>query len=128
MAIITGFKFADKAQLNSGIITSLLATYSMFTPLLCFYVFGERPRLKFIIGMIFMIVAVVFVAYPSKSYSDDTDFDLNPKDDQLKAICFGLLAPMLISLYIVLSRYWTETYNYCCMDFTLDTFVVVALI
>lgn len=40
----------------------------------------------------------------------------------------ALLAPILISMFIAVSRYWTENYGYSGLDFTMDTYFLMGLV
>ena len=44
------------------------------------------------------------------------------------AIGFGCFVPLTISLFLAVSRYWTENYGYKSSDFTLDTFMLMGFI
>ena len=41
---------------------------------------------------------------------------------------FGIAAPLMISIMITLSRWWTEKYGYISLDFTIDTFLLLSLV
>ena len=45
-----------------------------------------------------------------------------------RAISFGLLAPVMISLFITWARYFTLKHRYNSTDFTVDTFTLLGLI
>lgn len=45
----------------------------------------------------------------------------------IKAILFGLLIPILIAVFITLSRYWTLYYGYSSIDFTLDNYLLIGI-
>lgn len=43
------------------------------------------------------------------------------------AIGFGLLAPLFISVFISISRYWTENFGYNSQDLTMDTVFLLGI-
>lgn len=71
-----------------------------------------------------MLLCVILVSYPDNKINPKTDSG----DNTFWAISFGLLAPVLISLFILVSRYWTEKYGYSSKDFTIDTFMLMGLL
>jgi hypothetical protein len=82
--------------------------------------------MKFAIGIAFMIGCVIFVACPEPRslYTEN----LTDNNYLFLAIGLGLLAPLFISLFISISRYWTITYGYKSQDFTIDTFMMMAIL
>lgn len=72
-----------------------------------------------------MVACVIFVATPEPG-SLETD-NLTSDDSFYMAIGLGLLAPLFISIFISLSRYWTTQYGYKSEDFTIDTFMMMGL-
>jgi hypothetical protein len=44
------------------------------------------------------------------------------------AISLGLLTPFLISLFISVSKYWSQIHGYRSIDYTVDTFLAMGLI
>jgi len=99
-------------------------------------IFNEKLKSKYVIGILMMLVCVGLVSNPvganKVSLDQDMNYQTNVKDDYLvnfySTIGFGLLAPIMISLFITLSRYWTEHYGYKSQDFTVDTFFIIALV
>ena len=57
------FMFAEKAGINQGLITSLFSTYCVFTSIIFYFLFNEKLKLKFIIGIGLMLNCVVLVCY-----------------------------------------------------------------
>ena len=120
-SIITAYFYASKAGLNQGIITALFATYCIFTSVIFRFLFKEKLELKFLFGIFFMMTCVAIISLQSLDFSEGLDLDA------VFALSFGLLAPFLISVSISISRYWTVNYNYKSFDFTIDTFLTIAL-
>ena len=85
--------------------------YCVFTTAIFYFVFGEQLEQKFVIGIMFMITCVIFVATPEKETSV---FEKGGADQDFffKAIGLGLLAPLFISIFISVSRFWTMNYGY----------------
>jgi drug/metabolite transporter (DMT)-like permease len=54
--------YAKKSGLNQGLITSMFATYCIFTTVFSYFLFNEKLSLKFSIGISFMIACVALVA------------------------------------------------------------------
>ena len=44
------------------------------------------------------------------------------------AICLGIFTPFMISIFISISRYWSQNHGYKSIDFTVDTFLCMGLI
>jgi hypothetical protein len=44
------------------------------------------------------------------------------------AICLGIFTPFMISIFISISRYWSQVHGYKSIDFTVDTFLCMGLI
>lgn len=44
------------------------------------------------------------------------------------AIALSILISVVISLFILVSRYWTETYGYNTVDFNVDSIMVMGLL
>ena len=130
-SIILGFKYAGLAGINQGIITALLCTYCVFTSVIFYFLFQEQLRRKFIVGIAFMLLCVILVSYPE---NDKIDIDAPTTqqeplpDNVIKAIGFGLLAPLLISVFISISRYWTVNYGYNSQDLTMDTVLLLGIV
>jgi drug/metabolite transporter (DMT)-like permease len=87
--------------------------YCVFTTAIFYFVFGEQLEQKFVIGIIFMITCVIFVATPKKVSSVSAS-DMGGAEQEIfvKAIGLGLLAPLFISIFISVSRFWTTNYGY----------------
>ena len=66
ISIILAFKYANKADINQGIITSLFSTYCVFTTAIFYFIFDEQLKTRFVIGIIFMLFCVVLIAYPDE--------------------------------------------------------------
>lgn len=120
-SIITGYYYAGQAKLNGGIITSLFATYCIFTSIIFRFLFKEKLETKFLFGIFFMMACVAIISLQSL----DLGSQLN--ENALYALSFGLLAPFLISVSISISRYWTVNFDYKSFDFTVDTFFTISL-
>ena len=56
------FKFADYAQVNQGVIASLFTSGVVFTTLLFWLVYKEKPSFWTFIGMLIIITGVVSVS------------------------------------------------------------------
>ena len=44
------------------------------------------------------------------------------------AISLGIFTPLMISIFISVSRYWSQFYGYKSIDYTVDTFLCMGLI
>jgi len=44
-----------------------------------------------------------------------------------KALIYGVSAPFLIALSIVIGRYWTTNHGYASFDFTIDSYIVMGI-
>ena len=125
--------FAKKAGLNQGIVTSLLATYCIFTTVIFYMLFKEKLQLKFILGIFLMLFClVIFASSTGGSSPHPKGSKLHKKHEtklgySLLCFCMALLAPLMISLFIAVSRFWTERFGYSGLDFTMDTYFVMGL-
>ena len=77
-----------------------------------------------------MITCVIFEANPPEKEAPVGGFDTQCGDLTMfyKALGLGLLAPLFISFFISVSRYWTTNYGYKSTDFTIDTFMLMGII
>ena len=73
-----------------------------------------------------MLACVAFVAYP-KPRLDCRRPEGNPPEFYY-ALGFGILAPLLISIFISVSKYWTINYGYKSQDLTIDSFMLIGLL
>ena len=134
-SIILAFKYATLAEMNQGVVTSLFSTYCVFTSLIFYFLFKEQLQRKFIIGIAFMLACVALVSCPPPSKNNNEssqgiDVLVPAKTDtnMIAAITFGLMAPLFISVFISVSRYWTLNYGYKSQDLTLDTFMLIGFL
>lgn len=44
------------------------------------------------------------------------------------AISLGIFTPLMISIFISVSRYWSQVHGYRSIDYTVDTFLCMGLI
>ena len=98
------FENAEIAGLNSGVITSMFATYCIFTSIFTWIVFKEKLKLKFVLGIALMLCCVALISLSSIEPSGGKS---KIKKEAYYALGYGLLAPFLISISITLSRYFT---------------------
>ena len=124
------FMYAKDAGINQGLITSLFSTYCVFTSFIFFFLFGEKLKFKFLIGISLMLACVVLVSVAQKPKAHYQALHAGDEDNSSSqiAIAFGLLSPFLISIFISVSRYWSQTFNYRSIDFTVDTFMLMGFI
>ena len=68
--------------------------------------------------------------YPENNESKISHIYTNSEKEiaMIKAILLGLLIPILIAVFITLSRYWTLYYGYSSIDFTLDNYLVIGIL
>ena len=60
-----GFTYARKANMNAGIVTSLLSTYCVLVSVLAIFVFNEKLKTKFVLGMFLILICVGLVSNPA---------------------------------------------------------------
>ena len=121
ISIILGFKFAGLAGINQGIITAMFATYCIFTAVIFRFLFNEVLQTKFMIGMLFMLACVCCI-----SLSNLSSGHINT--DAILALCFGIIAPLMISITISISKYMTMKHGYNSRDLTIDTFLCLGIL
>jgi hypothetical protein len=46
----------------------------------------------------------------------------------IMAISLGIFTPLMISIFISVSRYWSQFHGYKSIDYTVDTFLCMGLI
>jgi len=73
-----------------------------------------------------MVACVLLVATPEPGSS--VAGEKTNQDEFYKAIGLGLLAPLFISIFISVSRFWTFNYGYKSEDFTIDTFMMMGIL
>ena len=123
---VYAFMYAEKASLNQGIITALLSTYCVFTSIIFLAVFNERLQTKFLVGIILMMSCVFLVAMPSGG--DEMSLTVEQLYYSRLAIVLSIMISLVISLFILVSRYWTETFGYNTIDFNVDSIMVMGLV
>ena len=57
------FRYADSANLNKGVIVSLLTSAVVYTAVLFYFLYGERVTLKESVGMVLICFSVYCVGY-----------------------------------------------------------------
>ena len=122
------FMYAKEAGINQGLITSLFSTYCVFTSIIFFFLFQEKLKLKFLLGISLMLACVILVSIAQTPKAPSQSINNNSEEAASIAIFFGLLSPFLISIFISVSRYWSQTFNYRSIDFTVDTFMIMGFI
>lgn len=122
---VYAFMYAEKASLNQGIITALLSTYCIFTSIIFLAVFNERLQTKFLVGIILMMSCVFLVALPSGG--DKLSLTLEQLYYSRLAIALSIVISVVISLFILVSRYWTEKYGYNTVDYNVDSIMLMGL-
>lgn len=122
--------YAKEAGINQGLITSLFSTYCVFTSVIFFFLFQEKLKFKFLIGISLMLACVILVSVAQTPKAPSQTVSANGEDSSAAkvAIAFGLLSPFLISIFISVSRYWSQTFNYRSIDFTVDTFMIMGFV
>lgn len=60
--IVFLFRTAILSGVNSSIIISLFSATSVITSIMFYFIFGERLKKQHLIGILFMIISVSFVA------------------------------------------------------------------
>ena len=71
-----------------------------------------------------MLTCVSFISFSALS-SQHKEGKLNK--NAICALGFGIMAPLMISIMITISRYWTEKHGYSSLDYSIDTFVLLSL-
>lgn len=95
--------------------------------------FKEKLQPKFILGIFLMLLCVVLVASSTGGSTPHAKGNKLHKQHESKlgysllCFCMALLAPLMISLFIAVSRFWTERFGYSGLDFTMDTYFVMGL-
>lgn len=118
--------YAEKASLNQGIITALLSTYCIFTSLIFLFVYNERLQTKFLVGIVLMMTCVFLVALPEGG-EGQVSLSLEQLYYSRLAIGLSILISIVISFFILVSRYWTEKYGYNTVDFNVDSIMLMGL-
>ena len=110
--------------MNTGVITALFATYCIFVSIEMRIIFNEKLKFKFFLGIGAMLICVGFISFSALA-GHHGGGALNK--NAAYALIFGISAPLMISIMITLSRWWTEKYGYVSLDFTIDTFLLLSL-
>ena len=123
--VIMALSYASIAGINQGIMSTLLAMYTVYVAIIFYYMFNETLGFKFIAGIVLVLSGVAITTIEkelggSKMESDETYF--------IKAIFYGLMSPLLISIFIALSRFTSTKYNYPANDLQLDTMIVLGIV
>ena len=88
--------------------------------------FKEKLKCKFYAGIICMLTCVSFISFSALSGEHKSD-GAKQKYNAILALSFGIMAPLMISIMITISRYWTEKHAYSSLDYSIDTFVLLSL-
>ena len=142
--IMVAFVYAKSADLNQGLITAMLSCSCIFTSVIFYFIFNEKLKIKFLIGIVLMITCVALVALskfiPSEDNSEIIDQPIRHLNDKniseskdkkfaaMVAIGLGVIAPLLISIFIAVSRYWTSNHGYNSSDYSIDSFMLMGVI
>jgi hypothetical protein len=73
-----------------------------------------------------MLTCVSFISLSALTGNSKDGHGLNK--NAILALTFGILAPLMISIMITISRYWTEKHAYASLDYSIDTFVLLSLV
>lgn len=73
ISLMMAFMFADRANLNQGLVTAFLSTYCVFTSVIFYLVFDEILRPKFVLGIALMISCVLLVSFSTHSSAEAED-------------------------------------------------------
>lgn len=129
ISLMMAFMFAERAHLNQGLVTAFLSTYCVFTSIIFYLVFDEILRPKFVLGIALMISCVLLVSFSTHSSAEAADSTKqHHHSNALICFSFSLMAPLMISCFISVSRHWTMNFGYSSFDFTIDTFTVMGLV
>jgi drug/metabolite transporter (DMT)-like permease len=126
VSIILAFQNATKAELNSGVITAMFATYCIFTAVFSWIFFGEKLSLKFAVGIGLMMSCVVCIS--ASAFFGNNKLSLDEVLHTYYALGYGLLAPLLISISISVARYFTINHGYSSLSYTIDNFTSIGII
>ena len=74
-----------------------------------------------------MLLCVILISYPEQIAGELVNNEEPISQDLYIALGFGLLAPVVMSIFISVSRYWTVNYGYNSLDITMDTVLVLGL-
>lgn len=160
------FMFAQKAGINQGLITSLFSTYCVFTSFIFFFLFSEKLKTKFLVGIGLMLNCVILVSISQSqnkkssevkpiTVENEIEFEfirisnkhidgfqdlpmvsmaflgtdnISKEKAGFMAISLGIFTPFMISIFISISRYWSQVHGYKSIDFTVDAFLCMGLI
>ena len=105
----------------------------MFTSVIFYFLFNEKLQLKFIVGIGLMLNCVVLVCYSKYIESQAVQIDILETDENqtynsIMAIFLGILTPSFISIFISVSKYWTQIHGYRSIDFTVDAFLCMGIL
>lgn len=133
LSVIKGFEYASKANMNSGIITSLFSLNCVFSPLMSYVLFNEQLSCRFIVGIMLSLACVVLVAFPDPGAGGSfkpTELlkHLKWHSNFTTALMFGFLTPVIQSTLLNLTRYLTIKHEYRTMDLSMDMYLIVGLI
>lgn len=85
-------------------MTSLFSAYCIFTAIIVYFVFGEKLKLRFILGMGLFIMCVGCIGFANLDETNESEKDIT---NIINVMEFGLLAPMMIAASIATARYFT---------------------
>ena len=109
----------------------MFSTYVVLICLLFFCLFRERLKIRFLLGIALMLACVLFIAFskpkPPKEVLEVEESELEVLN-KVFAIGFGLGVPVFITMFITISRYWSQHYGYNSLSFSIDTFMVMGLV
>lgn len=99
---------------------------SIYISILFYFTFDEKLGLKFITGMLLALFGVSVMTMQKEGSSQAVQEENN--GEFAMAIFFGMLTPLIISLFVGVSRYTATKYNYDSTDMHMDTMLFYGII
>jgi len=118
------WNFAEQANLNQGVISSLLSFASVFNCVVFYYVFGEKVSKLHLIGVFFMFCGIACIgaaAATSEEADDSDDIETGGRstvESGILALAVGFGGPVLISFQHYIIRKFAD--NFSGLDQAID--------
>ena len=131
IVLTLAWKLSKAAELNQGVITTLLSLASLINIVIFYFKFGEKVSTLHLIGVFLMIACVICISMAATK-GDKEDYDTNESlglsqtASGIAAVVFGILSAIFMST----KHYFIRQYksNYPGVDMGIDSGLIEFMI
>jgi len=127
LTIIKSMILASKLGINQGLITVFLSFQCLFAAGIFKLWFHERLNYCHYIGITLLVGCAIAMASAKESRGEVNN--RGPTFHSLVLLyLIAILSPLLISIFLGVTRHWNRVYGYNLNDLNVDTYFVMGLV